>query len=208
MSAPGFPGLILAGGQSRRMGTDKTQERLAGRMLIEHVIARLDPQVTRLWVNAPLDYAHSVGREIIPDTMAAHQGPLAGVLAGLRHLAKAAPAAPGLVTIAGDTPFLPLDLVTRLTAASREGTIIALAAHKGRSHPLATYWPAALADDLEEWLSHHENRRVLSYIARHQHETVEFPSHVSAIGDIDPFFNVNTRQDLAEAETLARALGL
>lgn len=207
MSLLAIPGMILAGGQSRRMGADKTRELLMGRPLIEHVIEAIGPQVARLWINAPLTYDHAGGLEIVPDTLRGYQGPLAGILAGLTHVRTLVPAATGLVTVAGDTPFLPGDLVQRLVSASRDGTIIVFAAHNGRSHPLAAYWPVSLLDDLEEWLSHQDNRKVMTFIERHEHITVAFPPLASAVGDIDPFFNVNTRQDLAEAEIYAKAIG-
>src|SRR5262245_49607248 len=116
-------GVILAGGQSRRMGgVAKGLLALGGRPVLANVIERLAPQVGRMVINAngdPERFA-GFGLPVVADTMADYPGPLAGVLAGMRWAQANAPAARWIATAAGDAPLLPTDLVARCLAALRE----------------------------------------------------------------------------------------
>lgn len=198
-------GLILAGGQSSRMGTgDKALAMLGGQTLAARAAARLAPQVGRLALSAngdPRRYALP-GLDVVADADESRAGPLAGILAGLRW-ARALEARPhALVSVAVDTPFLPHDLALRLAGAAaasgRPGTI-AVAASQGAWHPTAALWPLAVADDLAASLAA-GNRRAGAFIRQHAHVAVDFP----CAGGRDPFFNVNTPADLAEAREIAR----
>ena len=194
-------GLILAGGLARRMGGgDKPLAPLAGRTLLDHVVERLAPQVGTLVVNANDDPARfaGFGLPVVADTVEGRPGPLAGVLAGLRWLETHRPDARVLVTVAGDTPFLPRDLVARFAAAlaGRDPGTIALAGHAGSTHQVVAAYPPALADALEDDLRSGAARKVMAWIERHPYVVVDFPDE----GGIDPFFNINTPEDLAEAE--------
>jgi molybdopterin-guanine dinucleotide biosynthesis protein A len=202
-------GIILAGGLSRRMGGgDKPLGRLAGRPLLEHVIARLTPQVGPLAINANGDPSRfsAFGLPVVADTVAGFAGPLAGILAGLEWAAANA-TAHRLVTVAGDTPFFPGDLVTRLAEASEERPdTIAVASSNGRWHPTFALWPVELATTLRTALVDRDQRRVQAFIERCDHVAVDFAFPRVAGMAYDPFFNVNTPDDLAEAERLARAM--
>lgn len=198
-------GVILAGGRARRMGGgDKGRLVLGGQSLIERVIGRLAPQVGGLMLNAngaPERFA-DLGLPVRADGMAGQPGPLAGVLAGLDWAAEAGLAR--IVTAAADTPFLPLDLVARLAAASEAaGAPIALAATPagaGRDrHPTFGLWSVALRDDLRASLAA-GTRKVIDWTDPHGAVTALFPA-----GDRDPFFNVNTPEDLERAATLLAA---
>jgi molybdenum cofactor guanylyltransferase len=202
-------GVILAGGQSRRMGGgDKGLLDLAGKPMLAHVIQRLAPQAGRLVINANGDPARFArfGLPVIPDTVTGFVGPLAGVLAGLRWSAANASSARWIVTAAGDAPMLPPDLVRRLAAAvAGRPAGIALARSSGELHPVIGLWPVALADDLEDALRHGV-RKVLHWTDRHGTIAANFPA--MRIGDlqIDPFFNANTPQELDTLRALlARA---
>jgi molybdopterin-guanine dinucleotide biosynthesis protein A len=192
-------GVILAGGQSRRMGGgDKGLLELAGRPMLAHVIERLAPQVGRLIINANGDPARfaSLGLPVVADTVPDFAGPLAGVLAGMRWSQANTPAARWIATAAGDAPLLPADLVARFLAAlgDRPGGI-ALAQSGGELHPVIGLWPVALADDLEAHLSAGV-RKVLAWTDRHGTVPVPF-AFVQAGGvELDPFFNANTPQEL------------
>jgi molybdopterin-guanine dinucleotide biosynthesis protein A len=207
---PGVTGIILAGGQSRRMGGgDKGLLDLAGKPMLAHVIDRLRPQVGALAINANGDPARFArfGLPVFADTVAGFVGPLAGVLAGLRWSAVHAPAARWIVTTAGDAPLLPADLVARLLAAAEAApaSAIALAQSQGELHPVIGLWPVALADDLEAELARGV-RKVLHWTDRHG--TLPVPFALQRIGGlgIDPFFNANTPQELDELRALiARA---
>jgi molybdopterin-guanine dinucleotide biosynthesis protein A len=198
-------GVILAGGQSRRMGGgDKGLLELAGRPMLAHVIERLRPQVERLAINANGDPARfsQFGLPVVADTITGFAGPLAGVLAGMRWSAANAQAAGWIVTAAGDAPMLPADLVARLVdaMAGRAGGV-ALARSQGELHPVIGLWPVALAADLEDQLRAGV-RKVLDWTNRHGTVPVDFPMLPLGGREIDPFFNANTPAELDELRGL------
>lgn len=198
-------GVLLAGGQSRRMGGgDKGLLELAGRPMLGHVICRLSPQVGRVVINANGDATRfaAFGLPVVPDTIGGFVGPLAGVLAGMRWAAINTPQARWVVTAAGDAPLLPSDLVARLVkATARRPGAIALAQSHGELHPVIGLWPIALAQDLEEQLRGGV-RKVLAWTDRHGTVPVPFPpARVCGI-DIDPFFNANTPQELDQLRAM------
>ncbi len=194
--------LLLAGGQARRMGGgDKCLRRLGGRTLLEHVARRVRPQVGGIVLNANGDPARFEGFRlpVVADGVPGFAGPLAGVLAGLDWAAAERPDLPWLVSIATDTPFLPIDLVTRLVeTAEAEGADLACAASGGRTHPVFGLWPVRLRDELRAALVGEGLRKIDAWTRRYRLATVSF-----ATTPIDPFLNVNTPEDLAEAERLA-----
>lgn len=198
-------GVILAGGQSRRMGGgDKGLLDLAGKPMLAHVIQRLAPQVGRLVINANGDPARFArfGLPVVPDSIGGFAGPLAGVLVGLRWSAENTPKARWIVTAAGDAPMLPSDLVCRLAAVVADRpTGIALARSSGELHPVIGLWPIAMADDLEKALREGV-RKVLHWTDRHGTVAADFPAMPIGGIEVDPFFNANTP---AELDTL-RAL--
>jgi molybdopterin-guanine dinucleotide biosynthesis protein A len=194
-------GVVLAGGLSRRMGGgDKPLRLLAGRPILEHVIARIGPQVTALALNANGDPARfgGFGLPVIADGVPGNPGPLAGVFAAMRW-AHQSPGATHVLTVPGDTPFVPIDLVSRLDAARRQSrAAIAVAESGGIVHPVVTLWPVDLAVPLRTALSE-GTRRVWDFLDRYSVSRVPF-----ATDDGDPFHNINTADDMAEAERLAR----
>lgn len=202
MSAP--PGVILAGGRATRMGGgDKGLRMVGGRRLIDHVIDRLAPQCGGLAINANGDPARlaGFGLPVLPDSLADHPGPLAGVLAGLDW--AAALGATAIVTAAADTPFFPTDLVARLRAgAGPSGLCLAASPDEtGRvqRHPTFGLWPVALRDDLRAALVG-GLRKIVIWTDAHGAGQVVFDS-----APFDPFFNVNTPEDILTAEALMRA---
>jgi molybdopterin-guanine dinucleotide biosynthesis protein A len=195
-------GIILAGGLSRRMGGgDKGLLALAGRPILERVVSRLSPQVDRLAINANGDASRFRAFElpVVADTVEGFAGPLAGILAGLEW-AAADPLCRAVVTVAADTPLFPPDLVERLSAAAEaQPGAIAVACSGGRRHPVFSLWPATLRPALARTLAQGE-RRVSAFIDGQAFVDVDFSS--AAQGGLDPFFNINTPQDLAEAERI------
>ena len=198
-------GCILAGGLSRRMGGgDKTLIELAGRPMLAHVVERLRPQVADLILNAngPAERFDSFAVPVVADTIEGFAGPLAGVLAGL-HNARTISGVTHVASAAGDTPFLPMDLVARLAAEATTAETVVLATSGGNRHPVFGLWPVALADDLESWMRATETYKVLAWTSRHRLATVDFSMRRHGETEIDPFFNANTPEDLATAERLA-----
>ena len=194
-------GVLLAGGQSRRMGGgDKCLRPLAGRPLLDHVIARAQPQVAHLILNAngaPARFA-AWDLPVVADVVPGSAGPLAGVLSGLEWAAAHAPGAAWVATFATDAPFLPVDLVARLLAATATaGAAMACAGSGGRSHPVFGLWPVAERAALRRAIVTDAVRKVDLWTGCYQLVTVDFPA-----APVDPFFNANRPDDLAVAERL------
>jgi molybdenum cofactor guanylyltransferase len=196
-------GLLLAGGQGRRMGgVDKGLCRVAGETLLARAIGRLTPQVEATILNANGDPARfaEFGLRVVPDAVAGFAGPLAGVLAGLEWAAANRPDIEWVASAPTDAPFLPVDLVARLLAAiEREGGELACAASGGRAHPVVGLWPVRLAGALRQAVVAADVRKVDRFTGAYRLALAEFPDR-----PIDPFFNVNTPEDLAQAERLAK----
>jgi molybdopterin-guanine dinucleotide biosynthesis protein A len=201
-----IPGVILAGGLARRMGGgDKPLKTIGGRSLLDRVIARLAPQCDGLVLNANGDAGRfkALGLPVVADSIEGFAGPLAGVLAGLDWAAAHRPDAAFLLSAPADCPFLPRDLVVRLQQARvDQNAQLAVAASAGRSHPVIGLWDVGLRDDLRHALLADDIRKVARFTARYRLATVDWPAK-----PIDPFFNANTPEDIAEAERLAELDG-
>ncbi len=198
-------GLILAGGLSRRMGGgDKALRVLGGQPMLAHVIERLRPQIGRIVLNANGDPERFApfGLPVVADTIPDFAGPLAGVLAGMRWAQKNAPKARWIVTAAADTPFFPTDLADKfMGAAAGQANRIVLAASDDGTHPVFGLWPIALADDLERALNA-GTRKILAWTDKHDTVLVKFDAFLAGGRAVDPFFNANRPEDLADAETI------
>jgi molybdopterin-guanine dinucleotide biosynthesis protein A len=190
-------------------GGDKPLLSLGKINLIEHVSRRLKPQVATLGLSANGDPARfaAIGLPVLEDTVPGYAGPLAGILAGLDWAARQT-CCRWLTSVAGDTPFFPGNLVERLVTAAhdRPGTI-AVASSDGRWHPTFALWPLGLRDALRHFLVEEDNRRVSAFMERHGYVQVEFPMIETGSRRIDPFFNINTPDDLAAAERVLQSLG-
>ncbi len=192
-------GVILAGGQARRLGGgDKALKELGGRPLLSHAIERLAPQVPDIVINANGDPARfdAFRKPVVADTVEGFAGPLAGVLAGMEWATVNAPEHAWIVTIATDAPFFPDDLVARLSdAVANDAADMACAESDGRAHPVFGLWPVRLAGDLRRALVDEDVRKVDAWTGRYNLARVPFPAY-----SVDPFFNINRPEDMAEAE--------
>jgi molybdopterin-guanine dinucleotide biosynthesis protein A len=197
----GVIGVLLAGGLARRMGGgDKGLSMLGGRPMLARIIERARPQVSILIINANGDGGRfaDYGLDVVPDVIGDFAGPLAGVLTGLEWTAEHAPETEWVATFATDAPFVPADLVGRfLAAVKRDNAEMACAASNGRAHPVFGLWPVALAGELRRAMEEEDMRKIDRWTARYNLIEVDF----SAL-PFDPFFNINDKDNLAEAERL------
>ena len=202
MATPETLGVVLAGGLARRMGGgDKARIRVGGATILDRVIARLRPQCSRLILNANAELARfaDTGLTVVADSVAEHAGPLAGILAGLDWAADHAPQIEWVVSAPSDCPFLPRDLVARLHRARIEaGATLACARSAEWRHPVVALWPVALRGDLRRALISEGLRKVDQWAARYSLGIAEWPAV-----PVDPFFNVNTPEQAAEADRMA-----
>jgi molybdenum cofactor guanylyltransferase len=195
-------GLVLAGGQARRMGGgDKASLKVGGKTILERVLARLTPYCAPIILNAngdPARFSH-YGLAFVADSVPDFAGPLAGILAGLDWTAKNAPKIEWLASVPGDCPFLPKDLVPRLHAARiAEKKPLACARSGEWRHPVVGLWPVSLRDDLRRGLTVEGLHKIEAWTGRHGVALAAWPDR-----PVDPFFNVNTPEDLAKAEEIA-----
>jgi molybdopterin-guanine dinucleotide biosynthesis protein A len=194
-------GVLLAGGRSRRMGGgEKPLRNLHGRPLIAHAAARLAPQCEAVIVSAngdPATYA-DLTCAVVADSVADFAGPLAGILSALEWAATHRPDLQWIVSVAADCPFLPDDLVAKLFEAKlRDHANMAFASSGGQIHHTIGLWPIKLRDDLRYAVAGEGIRKVSTWTARFACATADWPTT-----PFDPFFNVNTPDDLAQAEAL------
>jgi molybdopterin-guanine dinucleotide biosynthesis protein A len=197
-------GLVLAGGLARRMGGgDKAFIRIGEQTILDRVLDRLAPTCAGIVLNAngnPSRFA-SYELPVVADSVPDFAGPLAGILAGLDWVAAHRSDVAWMVSAPGDCPFLPRDLVARLHAARREaGAPLACAKSGDWRHPVVGLWPVALRDDLRRALVEEDMRKIEVWTGRHGIALAEWPTE-----PVDPFFNVNTPDDAAEATRLAAA---
>jgi molybdenum cofactor guanylyltransferase len=201
--APNTLGLILAGGLARRMGGgDKARIRIGSTTILERVLARLTPQCGRVIINANGDPARFADTHlpIVADSVPDFAGPLAGILAGLDWAAAKAPNCEWLASAPGDCPFLPKDLVARLhEARTAAGVPLACASSGKWRHPVVGLWPVSLREDLRRALLRDGLRKIEVWTEQHG---IALASWANA--PVDPFFNVNTPEDAARAEDVAR----
>jgi molybdopterin-guanine dinucleotide biosynthesis protein A len=196
-------GLILAGGLARRMGGgDKAKIEIGGVTILDRVLATLSGQCVGLAINAngnPERFADT-GLPVIADTLPGHPGPLAGVLAGLDWLAEQNSGVEWMLTVPGDCPFLPDDLVECLHQARRKtgaGVPLACARSGEWRHPVVGLWSLALREDLRHALTVEDLRKVEVWTSRHGVAVADWSTE-----PVDPFFNVNTPDDAKRAQEM------
>jgi molybdenum cofactor guanylyltransferase len=203
MTAKNTLSLILAGGLARRMGGgDKARIRIGNATILERVVARLTPQCSRIIINANGDPARfaDTGLTVVADSIPDFAGPLAGILAGLDWTAANVPGCEWLASVPGDCPFVPRDLVTRLHEARTAAGVPLACARSGEwRHPVAGLWPVSLREDLRRAISDEGLRKIEVWTERQGIALANW-----ADTPVDPFFNVNTPDDAARSEEIAK----
>jgi molybdopterin-guanine dinucleotide biosynthesis protein A len=202
MSTPeSVVGIILAGGLARRMGGgDKCLLPLVGKTLLQRTIERAQPQVNSLLLNAngnSLRFART-RLPVVPDIYPNNLGPLGGIHTGLRWMKTNRPNAEWLASFASDTPFFPTNLIAcLLDAAAAKHAQLAIATSNSRAHPIFALWHTSLIDKIEQQLETGDVPRLQDWIKQQKLVEVEFTAD-----GYDPFFNINTPQDLYAAEPM------
>lgn len=198
--------MLLAGGQSRRMGgVDKALQILGGRPLLAHAIERLKPQVAGMVINANGEATRFAAFRlpVIADSIAGFAGPLAGVHAGLAWVKANRPGIEHVVTVSADTPFFPTDLVARFLAFLNQNRPLLVARSEEGLHPVIGLWPVSMVTALEESLKQGE-RKASDWVKSQGAVEVFFPKIEIGGRLIDPFFNINSPEDLAKADALLK----
>ncbi len=203
-------GVVLAGGLSRRMGgKDKVSLVLSGRTLMAHVVDRVGAQVSEIVINASEDLGRfrDFGLSIVPDIsgngkVEGFGGPLVGILSALEWAAANRPGVTLIATFPTDTPLLPPDFVDRAElAVDAEKAEFACAVSGGRVHPVVALWPVELRHRLRHLVVDNGLRRVDRLLGQFHVARVEYP-----VVPVDPFFNINMPEDVAEGERLLAKL--
>lgn len=196
-------GVLLAGGQSRRMGGgNKFLKTVGGQSILDRVIGIIQPQVSSLMINANSspDLFQEYDLPVVADAIEGYAGPLAGVLTGMEWAAEFHPEATWMASFAADAPFVPDDLVARLVdATAASGADMACARSGDRTHPVFALWPVALRGELRKAMVEEEMRKIDRWTGRFHTVHVDFTTT-----PYDPFFNVNKPENLAEAEQIAK----
>ena len=205
-------GAIIAGGQSSRMRADgitgdKFLQLLGSKSILEQVAARLSPQVDHLFINTNTDKndLSDLSLPIIADVQSHYGGPLIGLKTAFEY----AHGFSFVLSVTGDCPFIPSDLMARLYERRQETDArIVMASSKGRVHPIFGLWKPDLLQPLNAWLEHTEKASVLAFARTIGFETVDFPLQPlpKTTETYDPFFNINTAEDLHNARKLYEAL--
>jgi len=180
-------------------GIDKPLLLLGGQPLLAHAIARLRPQTSFLVIsaNGPPQRFARFALPVLADTVPGQPGPLAGILASMLWVREAMPGVTHIISLPGDTPFPPPDLVARLVVAQKtSGQPVVRATSVGRRHHAVALWPVSLAEQLAGALE--EGMREVGRFA----ERCGVAEADFAAAPYDPFLNVNTPEDLAEAEKI------
>jgi molybdopterin-guanine dinucleotide biosynthesis protein A len=202
MTSEATLGLVLAGGLARRMGGgDKALLRIGEATILERVLDRLTPQCSGVILNANGDPGRFAFTHlpVVADDVPGFAGPLAGILAGLDWAATHAPSVAWIASVPGDCPFLPRDMVARLHAARATDRQPLACARSGEwRHPVVGLWPVALRADLRHALVAEGLRKIEVWTGRHGIAIADWPTV-----PVDPFFNVNTPEDAAEAGRIA-----
>lgn len=194
-------GLILAGGRSSRMGSNKARQPLGDDTLIARAAHGLSAQVARMAISANESLEVGGSIPVLPDTAPNFAGPLAGILAGLQW-AQALPEPPNfLAVVPVDVPFFPKDLVAKLSHQTPVD-FISVARCDGETHQTVSLWPISLAGILETYLQNNGSLKLMDFIVSQNHRYVDF----EASQGFDPFMNINTPDDLKAAELILKTL--
>ena len=192
--------VILTGGRSSRMGGGiKSLKKFNNKYIFDRIFENLQTQVDKVIINSNdsenLFVKYNV--EVIKDSLEGFLGPLAGIHASFEWLNKNAPYINWLVTVPGDTPFIPKNLVKKLLdKVKNTNHKIVLAQSNGKTHPIIGIWHSNLFESLKNSLNS-GNRKIMNWASQNSLGYEEFTN-----SKYDPFFNINCKEDLIEAKEI------
>ena len=193
--------IIMIGGKSSRLGGGiKSLIKINNKKIFDIILERIQPQIDKIIVNSNIEDTEISKYKfpIIKDVKQGYLGPLAGIHAGMKWLNKNKPEVDWLLTLPGDTPFIPLNLVSCFEEKINQDSKIILAKSNDKIHPIIGAWHTSLLTSLNEHLES-GTRKILEWAKNHPLEFLEFNEK-----SYDPFFNINTQIDINKAEDIEK----
>ena len=191
--------LIMIGGLSKRMGGGiKSLIKFNNKTIFDRILERTQPQIKKILINCNNDELsiQKFQLPIIKDIKKGYIGPLAGIHAGMNWLIKNSPETEWMITLPGDTPFIPSNLIVKFKSKMSNKLKIIIASSEKKIHPIIGAWHISLFDNLEDNINQGA-RKILSWADKHPLDFIEF-SHKN----YDPFFNINTKEDIEKAKII------
>jgi len=201
MSEDNILGAILAGGQSKRMGKDKLFLELDNKKLIEHTIDKVKKYLKKVIIVTNQDNKFFSKNNLITvkDCIEGQQGPLVGILTAMKWAKENLSKCAWIATFPCDTPFFPKSIIESFIEESKKKeSLILCASSHGRKHNIFGLWSLDLYDKLKDDLINKKIRKVQDWTEKNKIKNLEFK-----FKDYDPFFNINTEEDLTVAKKLS-----
>jgi len=200
MSENNILGVILAGGQSRRMGRDKSLIKLNGKTLIEHTTIKVKKFLPNLIIisNENKNEIMKYGIDLVNDCLSKNQGPLIGIMTAMKYIKDNKKNFDWIATFPCDTPFFPELLIKKFIDNSKsKKSLLYFASSKGQRHNVFGLWSLKLYDKLHNDIVNKNSRKVEDWAEQNDVQRIEFSFEKD-----DPFFNINTEEDLIKAKEL------
>ena len=194
--------VILAGGKSKRMGQDKHMIKLGQKTLIEHSVTKVQKFFNKLIIvsNHKINHISNKNIEVIPDNLKGQQGPLVGVFSAYEWVKKNNKQFDWIATFPCDTPFFPEDLIKEFIKKSlKKKSKLYFASSKGQRHNVFGLWSISLYENLKNDILNTDIRKVQDWADKNNVEKIEF-----TFKNFDPFFNINTKEDLQKAKEIQK----
>ncbi len=202
MSEHNILGAILAGGKSKRMGKDKLFLELNNKMLIEHTINKVEKYLKDIIIitNQKNEYFSKKNLTTVEDCIEGQLGPLVGILTAMKWAKENLKECSWIATFPCDTPFFPETIIKKFIEKSKKkDSLLLCASSHGRKHNIFGLWSLDLYEKLKDDLINNKIRKVQDWTEKHKITNVEFD-----FKEYDPFFNINTLDDLETAKKIVR----
>jgi molybdopterin-guanine dinucleotide biosynthesis protein A len=204
MSEDNILGAILAGGQSKRMGKGKLFIEFNNKKLIEHTIDKVKKYLKKVIIvtNKDNEFFSKNNLTTVKDCIEGQLGPLVGILTAMKWAKENLGKCSWIATFPCDTPFFPESIIESFIEESKKKeSLILCASSHGRKHNIFGLWSLDLYDKLKDDLTNHKVRKVQDWTEKNKIKNLEFK-----FKDYDPFFNINTQEDLEFAKKLSKKI--